>query len=106
MRLYAKSLAIALICAALWINTGIIYNHLSYEPKKNDCTNMSHSQAEFFGSLGLTVHEVKGHYRDNRTDHAWVEIEIFGMRIPWESTYLLPVSPRWIHDYDEVIDKT
>ena len=105
MRLFAKLLAIAFICAALWINTGIIYNQLFYVPDENDCANMSRSQAEFFGSLDLDTYEIKGHYTGNRTDHVWIEIEFLGMRIPWEATYLLPVSPAWIYDYDEVREK-
>ena len=106
MRLSCTILAIAFICAALWVNTGIIYNEVFYVLDTYDCSNMSDDQADFFESIGFTVYKKSGYYNDTDIGHSWIEIDVFGVRVPWESTFLLPVSPAWVKNYDIIKDRT
>ena len=74
-------------------------------PDQYDCVNMSKDQAEFFHSLGFTVYKKSGSYNDDRPSHLWIELEILDIRIPWETTYILPIPPTWTHDYDKIKEK-
>ena len=101
-----------------WTLIGVAYNHVYYEPGVYDCSDMSRRHLKTFRHLGISgklvhganVEDVTIIYDNDSMDvagyngegHMWIELDILGFKIPWESTFLLPISPTWIGDYDVV----
>ena len=38
----------------------------------------------------------------NSDAHMWLEINIFGVWIPWESTCVMPIPPTWTNNYNYI----
>lgn len=68
---------------------------------------MSQDWEKFFTNNGIKTRYVHGWYYDNTSDcgksfHVWLELDFGLIKIPFESTLLLFLSPTIIGDYNEI----
>jgi len=88
------------------------------------CKEMSKDCEYFFESLGIctkvkvglcetkinnyTIAIINGKAQANRESviegHCWLELDIFGQKIPFDSVWLLPIDPLWNNNYKDVIE--
>jgi hypothetical protein len=98
---FVKILVITLFILLVQL-TATVAQVSRYEVDEYDCSDMSEDCEEFFEELGFSTRLVTG-IRDNGTNHQWCLVDVFGIQIEFESTTLMPVSPRWANRYDRFL---
>ena len=83
------------------------FQYLRYIEDVYDCSDMSQDCEKFFTSIGIKTRYVHGWYYDNSTDcgksfHVWLELDFGLFKLPFESTYLVFISPTINRDYNEI----
>ena len=77
------------------------YQLVRYEVDVYDCSDMSKDCEAFFESIGWNTWMILGE-RDNGSNHVWLIVDTPLFPIEFESTCLIPISPRVMTDYDNL----
>jgi len=113
-RLFAVTVLMMLLVYPV---VGSAYSVLRYDRDANNCTHMSYGQREFFEGFGLEARYVMGRdvdvvcleeyggsvWMDSGGDgHMWLEVNVLGFWIPWNSVCVMPIPPTWLDGYNYI----